>query len=71
MTNVSGLLVCPIFRVLDPEDEKTGNNPEYFKLRYNLLVCWFLSFLLGRLSLEDGTDTLFQNVGKQLPHHGA
>jgi hypothetical protein len=27
-----------------------------------------LSFLLGSLTLEDGTDTLSRNVGKQLPH---
>jgi hypothetical protein len=29
------------------------------------------SFLLGLLTLEDGTDTLSRNVGKQLPHDAA
>jgi hypothetical protein len=27
-----------------------------------------LSFLLGLLILEHGTDTLSRNIGKQLPH---
>jgi hypothetical protein len=29
------------------------------------------SFLLGLLNLEDGTDTLSRNAGKQLPHDAA
>jgi hypothetical protein len=31
----------------------------------------WLSFLLGLLTCEDGTDTLSRNVGKQLPHDAA
>jgi hypothetical protein len=34
-------------------------------------LCYRLSFLLGLLTLEDGTDTLSRNVGKQLPHDAA
>jgi hypothetical protein len=30
-----------------------------------------LSFLLGPLTLEDGTDTLSRNADKQLPHDAA
>jgi hypothetical protein len=29
------------------------------------------SVVLGLLTLEDGTDTLSRNVGKQLPHDAA
>jgi hypothetical protein len=29
---------------------------------------YMLSFLIRLLTREDGTDTLSQNVGKQLPH---
>jgi hypothetical protein len=41
--------------------------PPYFfqNLRYRL------SFPLGLLTREDATDTLFRNVGKQLPHDAA
>jgi hypothetical protein len=34
---------------------------------FYVISCW-LSFLLGLLTREDGTDTLSRNVGKQLPH---
>jgi hypothetical protein len=33
-----------------------------------IYVIDWLSFLLGLLTREDGTDTLYRNVGKQLPH---
>jgi hypothetical protein len=32
-------------------------------------VAGFLSFLLGLLTREDGTDTLSRNIGKQLAHN--
>jgi hypothetical protein len=28
-------------------------------------------YLLGLLTLEDGADTFYRNVGKQLPHDAA
>ena len=36
-----------------------------------IYVIGLLSFLLGLLTREDGTDTLYRNVGKQLPHDAA
>jgi hypothetical protein len=36
-----------------------------------VIVAGFLSFLLGLLTREDGTDALSRNVGKQLPHDAA
>jgi hypothetical protein len=44
--------------------------PPYFP-ESALQVAGFLSFLLGILTREDGTDTLSRNVGKQLPHDAA
>jgi hypothetical protein len=38
--------------------------------RIYVIGCW-ISFLLGLLTCEDGTDTLSRNVGKQLPHDDA
>jgi hypothetical protein len=32
---------------------------------------WRLSFILGLLTLEDGTHTLSRKVGKQIPHDAA
>ena len=37
----------------------------------NYVTACRLSFLLGLLTLEDGTDLLSRNVGKQLPHDAA
>jgi hypothetical protein len=34
----------------------------------NVVVNMKFSFLLRLLTLEDGTDTLSRNIGKQLPH---
>jgi hypothetical protein len=36
-----------------------------------VIVIGWLSFLLGILTLEDGTDTLSRNVSKQLSHDAA
>jgi hypothetical protein len=47
-------------------DSTIGTNIEY-----TLQVAGFLSFLIGLLTREDGTDTLSRNVGKQLPHDAA
>ena len=43
----------------------------HFPYRIYVIRCWFLSFILGLLTCEDGTDTLSRNVGKQLPHDAA
>jgi hypothetical protein len=39
-----------------------------FHIESTLQVADFLSFLLALLTREVGTDTLYRNVGKQLPH---
>jgi hypothetical protein len=43
----------------------------HFPYRMYLIGAGFLSFLLGLLTREDGTDMLSRNVGKQLPHDPA
>jgi hypothetical protein len=45
----------------------TPHTPSHIESTFG---CW-LSFLVGLLTLEDGTDTLSGNIGKQLPHNAA
>jgi hypothetical protein len=45
-----------------------GNYLPTFRDNVSVLSSRVKSFLLGLLTRDDGTDTLSQNVGKQLPH---
>jgi hypothetical protein len=63
-TDVSGQRIGPMFK--DQESKKRREPASR-----NVASVWAGFFLLGLLTLEDGTDTLSRNIGKKLSHHAA